>query len=254
MSDFSKFNKTLTAQEQSAMNKVRNNIIGGGSQNKPDYPEPVSGIYIAQIDHLGIVPHKKTGVPCFDLTMKLIQGMDEETETFLNNWPGRGTPKIFRKLPLVGTKNDGACIGSAIGMASRLHEDINIDYKNDFDMLAADIKNLRQMIDDTYAYLIAYDPSDFNRIIIQEILRSNADEPEPVLSEAVPETAQPVTNYMPQFDNDGFIPMDDEEEYFLPQGIQKPTSYPFPEPDSSFAPEVTMDELANFNEDDELPF
>lgn len=253
MSDFSKFNKPLTAQEQAAMNQVRNHIVGG-NQKKAGYPEPVNGAYIAQVDRLEIAPKQDTGVPCFYLCMKLIDGAEPETIAFLKDWPGTGCPKIFRKLPLAGTKNDAKCIGSVTGLASRFHENTQIMFNGDYNQLASDITALRQKIDDSYAYLIEYDRQDFNHILIQEILRSNATEPEPVLSEAVPETAQPVTNYMPQFDNDGFIPMEEEEEDFLPQGIQKPTSYPFPEPDSGFAPEVTMNELANFNEDDELPF
>lgn len=247
MTDFSKFNKTLTPQEEASMFKVRNSIIGGGNQSKQNYPEPVSGTYIAQIDRLGIIPYKKTGVPCFDLRMNLIQGMDAETEKFLSNWPGRGNPKIFRTLPLVGTKNDGACIGSAVGMASKLHETIRIDYKNDFDILAADIENLRRKIDDTYAYLIAYDPSDFNRIMILEILRNNVDEPEAVPAETELEQQVSEPDAIPQFDDNGYIPMDAPA-----QEMQKPTSYPHP--NSDFISDSEMDELTDFLDNAELPF
>lgn len=236
MNTFEAYNKVLSEKEQALINKTRASVVGGPKGS--DYPEPIAGIYIAQIARLGIVPHKTKGVPCFDLIMNLIQGMDDDTKAFMANWPGKRFPKIFRKLPLVGTRNDESCIGSATGLASRLYEGTDIRFNGNFDELARDVAELAGKIDESFAYLIEYDPSDFNRIKVQEILRNN-----PVQEQAAP---VPETNNIPQFDSKGYIPLD---ETGMPQAAQAHTSYPFPDSDAE------SEWLDSFTDEEyELPF
>ena len=273
MNTFSKFNKTLTEQQKTVISAIRNSTL---CPNK--YPEPVNGIYYAKLDRLEVAPKKSTGFPCFYMTMKLTEGAEAETKAFMEKWPGTGNPKIFRTLSLYGTKDDAKCIGSAIGLASKLHEDTEILFSGDFDQLAADLEALRKKIDNSYAYLIEYSREDFNHIRILKILRSNVDEQE-LTQEPAQQTAMSVTvsnpgypqqahpqqfnrypqqnypqqsngypqqnypqqsnkyNGYPQFDGQGFLPMDE------PDAMQKPTSFPPP-----------LKIGINLDDDEEFPF
>lgn len=268
MNTFSKFNKTLTEQQKTVISAIRNSTL---CPNK--YPEPVNGIYYAKLDRLEVAPKKGTDFPCFYMTMKLIEGAEAETKAFMEKWPGTGNPKIFRTLSLYGTKDDAKCIGSAIGLASKLHEDTEILFSGDYDQLVADLETLRKKIDNSYAYLIEYSREDFNHIRILEILRNTIDgqesTQEPAQQTAIPVTVSnpgcpqqghpqqtngypqqsngyPQQNYpqqsneyngYPQFDGQGFLPMDE------PGAMQKPTSFPYP-------PKIGI----NLDDDEEFPF
>ena len=175
MSDFSRYNKVLSDKEQADMNRVQGSVMGNSS--KASYPDPINGKYIAKVVRLEIVPKPETGVPCFYLRMKLIDGADPETKQFIEEWPGKNHPVVFRTLPIYGTKNDANCIGSVAGLASRMHEGTKIQFNGDYNQFARDIEALRGKIDDSFAYLIEYDKEDFNHIKIIQIMRNNSPDP-----------------------------------------------------------------------------
>ena len=242
MYDFSSFNKNLTPSEQAVMDKTRQSIINGGTQNNFDYPEPIPGLYRAQLSDMYLAPNKKTQLPCFYLTFTLIAGFDEDTQRFIEEWPGKNYPKVFMKRPVCGTRNDGACLGSVTGLVSRLHETMTLSFNGDYNQLAEDIEAIKNLIDDTYAYRIEYTPNDFIKFRITEIERAQGAEGQ----QAAPQPQMPkqteaddrsdmepvfqdgyIAGYKPveqqptslpvasdETDTDGFIKidMDDEEE------------------------------------------
>lgn len=268
MSDFSRYNKVLSDKEQADMNRVQGSVMG--SSPKASYPDPINGKYIAKVVRLEIVPKPGTGVPCFYLRMKLIDGADPETKQFIEEWPGKNHPVVFRTLPIYGTKNDANCIGSVAGLASRMHEGTKIQFSGDYNQFARDIEALRGKIDDSFAYLIEYNKEDFNHIRIIQIMRNNSPDPnhtpsapaQPVPEaeplpfdsdgcppwETRPQNTQadiaPTIDTQLPFDSNGFIPMDG-----MPQFDQASTSYPDPDTGTESG---WLDEFAD--EADELPF
>ena len=237
---FTNFNKKLTKEEQATINYTQNAIIDWNRNNKQSYPEPINGSYIVKISKLEIAigtNKQKANVPCFFLTVTLIDGADQKTKAFVKSWPGKNNPVIPTKLPLAGTKNDAKCIGSAIGLLSRLDEDTEIQFNGNFDQLAEDVNALRKKIGNSYTYLIEYDKEDFHHIRILEILGNNVDEFQQGAVQG--QHVIPVPNTATQLNSNSYMPTG---KNFTAQEIQKPTSYPI----SAY----NQDEL----EEDEIPF
>ena len=214
MNDFSKYNKTFSADEQAQVDSVKNQIVGGGSSKRESYPEPVQGKYIATIDKMYLREEKDRLV--FRLTMQLLEGEDEDTRNYMASWPGKTHPRLPFARPITGTKNDSVCLGSVVGLLNRFAETDGIECHGDFNQLAETIDSVFATAKDRYAYLIEYNPEKFYRISVLSIL--------------APEDAE---------DNGtapaGAVPQEENEvpdiKQVKPIDIQRPTSMP---PESDF--------------------
>ena len=231
MNDYSKYNKTFSAEEQANMDSVKNQIVGGGSSKKYNYPEPVAGKYIATIDKMFLREEKDRLV--FRLTMQLLEGEDAETHKYMTSWPGKNHPRVPFARPVTGTKNDAVCLGSVVGLLNRFAETDGIECHGDYNQLAETIDTVFATVKDRYAYLIEYNPEQFYRISVLSIL--------------VPEDAEDngtaPTEAVPQEDNE--VP---DVKQVKPIDIQRPTSMP---PESDFDPTkyAVEDDL-----EEDLPF
>lgn len=201
MTNFNKYNTTLTNEDRAVMSQIKNQITKGNTGKATfDYPEVVGGTYIAQIDKMELREERNRLV--FRLTFKLLEGTEEATAEFMEAWPGNGLPKIPYARPITGTKKDAVCLGSVLGLLNRFKETDTIDFDGDYGKLAQTINNIFAEVKDTYAYEIKYNPEEFYRFNVLDILKEAED------SEEAP------------------MPEDDTPEQITPAMIQKPSSYP----------------------------
>jgi hypothetical protein len=241
MSNFSKYNKTMTNAERTTMEVY--NRKSRGESTTFEFPEPISGEYVAKIDKMYLT--EQGGQLKFKITFQLLEGADEETQAYMESWPGKGLPKIPFTRPVSGTNNDASCIGSVIGWVSKFSDNIPVKFTGDYDELSDTIDAVfEESKAKDFAYLIQYNEGVFIRFTVLAILTSGEDDaenpgedvqknPDDAAVEAVTGEEQPANRNvitrsmqmptsMPQPEENetdglvGFIPIKDDDEEDLP--------------------------------------
>lgn len=245
MTDFNKYNTTLTNEQKAMMAQAKQAVIYGKDvKPKYDYPEVVKGTYLVQITSMELREEKNRLK--FYLNFKLLEGMDDKTIEFMSSWPGTGKPTIPFNRPITHTKNDSSCLGSVLGWLNRFKETDRINFDGDYGKLASTIDEIFAEVKDNYAYKISYEPEEFYRFMVLEIFKKSDDTEEAPESQAEsesPEAPMPEDAETPE-------PNDDTPKMVTPRMVQMPSSYPGEaseeDDDDGFVP---VDE-----EEDDLPF
>lgn len=244
MTNFSKYNTTLTNEQKAMMAKAKNDVIyGRNSKPKYDYPEVVKGTYLVQVTSMDL--REEDNRLKFYLNFKLLEGMDDKTQEFMNSWPGTGKPVIPFNRSITHTRDDSGCLGSVLGWLNRFKETDRINFDGDYEKLASTIDEIFAEVKDNYAYKISYEPEEFYRFRVLEIFKKSDG------TEEAPETQDEPENTEAPMLEDAETPEDDTPKMVTPRMVQMPSSYPGEVSDTEEADGFIP--LTDDDEDD-LPF
>lgn len=163
--DFSKFDKTINAQEMAKqLEEAKNNAPQGESLETP------AGPYIAKIEKMEIGLTKTDKRPMFKVMLRVIEAGDEagtEVVEYLKHFKNK-KPCLFMNRVIYGTKNDANMINSVIGWLEKLDSGIEVKFEN-YTQFADLVLDIFEEVADAIELDVNYDPDAFNSISIEEV-------------------------------------------------------------------------------------
>lgn len=157
MSAFDKFDAAL---DMDTINKQKKEA------EENSFEEVPAGKYVARIEKMELGT-TKDGRPMFKVQMRLIEGVDADTEKFVAKYKKK-KPCVFMNRVIFGTKNDGNMIASVEGWLKKLDLDGEPIVFSGYSNFAEDIMDAAESCEGL-EFEIDYDDSRFNSIIVTDV-------------------------------------------------------------------------------------
>ena len=163
--DFSKFDKTINAQEMAKqLEEAKNNAPQGEGLETP------AGCYVAKIEKMEIGLTKTDKRPMFKVMLRVIEASEDsssEVVEYLSHFKKK-KPCLFMNRVIYGTKNDANMINSVIGWLEKLDSGIEVKFEN-YTQFADLVLDIFEEVADEIELDVYYDPDAFNSISIEEV-------------------------------------------------------------------------------------
>jgi len=131
------------------------NDIENADTSAGDYPEIPKGQYEVEVVSMELKETKENPRPMLSVSFKILSGEHKGL-------------RLFENKVLMGTKNDGQMIKSAIGFLESFDTDVNIDFEN-YSQFNDTILDVFEAIEDKLEFLVQYDPKKFFSVSIEEV-------------------------------------------------------------------------------------
>ena len=152
--DFDKINRSVDLEN------LRKDVAAASANGTGDFPTIPAGTYEVAPVSLEIKGTKADpNRPMLAVSFKILAG----------EYKGQ---RLFMNRVLLGTKDDGRMIKSAVGWLNTLDSGVDVAFQ-DYKQFADLVMDVAEAIDGKIEYAVEYDDSQFNSIKITEVFDAN---------------------------------------------------------------------------------